>query len=164
MADRETEAAATALLDLCKSKKLMVATAESCTGGLVAGALTDIAGSSAVVDRGFVTYTNAAKHQMLGVPNETLQHHGAVSRETAEAMARGALGQANADIAVSITGIAGPGGGSADKPVGLVHFAAASRNGDLIHRERRFGDIGRGEVRRRSVLQALSMLTELARS
>ena len=164
MADRETEAAATALLDLCKSKKLMVATAESCTGGLVAGALTDVAGSSAVVDRGFVTYTNEAKHQMLGVPNETLQRHGAVSRETAEAMVRGALGHANADLAVSITGIAGPGGGSVDKPVGLVHFAAASRNGDLIHRERRFGDIGRGEVRRRSVLQALSMLTELATS
>ena len=148
MADRETEAAATALLDLCKSKKLMVATAESCTGGLVAGALTDIAGSSAVVDRGFVTYTNEAKHQMLGVPNETLQRHGAVSRETAEAMVRGALDHANADLAVSITGIAGPGGGTVDKPVGLVHFAAASRNGSLIHRERRFGDIGRGEVRR----------------
>ncbi len=164
MADRETEAAATALLELCKSKRLMVATAESCTGGLVAGALTDIAGSSAVVDRGFVTYTNAAKHQMLGVPTATIERHGAVSRETAEAMARGALGHANADIVVSITGIAGPGGGSADKPVGLVHFAAGSRNGDLIHRERRFGDIGRGEVRRRSVLQALSMLTELARS
>ena len=164
MADRETEAAATALLDLCKSKKLMVATAESCTGGLVAGALTDIAGSSAVVDRGFVTYTNAAKHQMLGVPNETLQHHGAVSRETAEAMVRGALGHANADLAVSITGIAGPGGGTADKPVGLVHFAAASRGGNLIHRERRFGDIGRGAVRRLSVLEALAILTELARS
>ena len=164
MADAQTQAAAIALLNLCKARKLMVATAESCTGGLVAGALTDIAGSSAVVDRGFVTYTNEAKHQMLGVPNATIEHHGAVSRETAEAMARGALGHANADIAVSITGIAGPGGGSADKPVGLVHFAAASRNGDLIHRERRFGDIGRGEVRRRSVLQALSMLTELARS
>jgi len=164
MADRETEATAIALLDLCKSKKLMVATAESCTGGLVAGALTDIAGSSAVVDRGFVTYTNAAKHQMLGVPHETIERHGAVSRETAEAMVRGALGHAHADLAVSITGIAGPGGGSADKPVGLVHFAAASRGGNLIHRERRFGDIGRGEVRRRSVLQALSMLTELARS
>jgi nicotinamide-nucleotide amidase len=164
MADRETEAAATALLDLCKSKKLMVATAESCTGGLVAGALTDIAGSSAVVDRGFITYTNEAKHQMLGVPNETIERHGAVSRETAEAMVRGALGHANADLAVSITGIAGPGGGSPHKPVGLVHFAAASRSGNLIHRERRFGDIGRGEVRRLSVLQALSMLTELAKS
>jgi len=164
MADRETEAAATALLDLCKSKKLMVATAESCTGGLVAGALTDIAGSSAVVDRGFVTYTNEAKHQMLGVPDATIERHGAVSRETAEAMVRGALGHAHADLAVSITGIAGPGGGSADKPVGLVHFTAASRSGNLIHRERRFGDIGRGEVRRLSVLQALAMLTELARN
>ena len=130
MADRETEAAATALLDLCKAKKLMVATAESCTGGLVAGALTDIAGSSAVVDRGFVTYTNEAKHQMLGVPTDTLERHGAVSRETAEAMVRGALGHANADLAVSITGIAGPGGGTAEKPVGLVHFAAASRGGN----------------------------------
>jgi nicotinamide-nucleotide amidase len=164
MADRETEAAATALLDLCKAKKLMVATAESCTGGLVAGALTDIAGSSAVVDRGFVTYTNEAKHQMLGVPNETIERHGAVSRETAEAMVRGALGHANADLAVSITGIAGPSGGTADKPIGLVHFAAASRSGNLIHRERRFGDMGRGAVRRLSVLEALAMLTELARN
>ena len=164
MADPETAAAATALLDLCKTKKLMVATAESCTGGLVAGALTDIAGSSAVVDRGFVTYTNAAKHQMLGVPNATIERHGAVSRETAEAMVRGALGHANADLAVSITGIAGPGGGTADKPVGLVHFAAASRGGSLIHRERRFGDIGRGAVRRLSVLEALAMLTELAKN
>jgi nicotinamide-nucleotide amidase len=162
MADAETQAAATALLDLCKARKLTVATAESCTGGLVAGALTDIAGSSAVVDRGFVTYTDEAKHQMLGVPSDTLRKFGAVSRETAEAMARGALGHASADIAVAITGIAGPGGGSADKPVGLVHFAAASRGGKLIHRERRFGEIGRAEVRRRSVLQALAMLTELA--
>jgi nicotinamide-nucleotide amidase len=162
MADRETETAAMALLDLCKTKKLMVATAESCTGGLVAGALTDIAGSSAVVDRGFVTYTNEAKHEMLGVPSGTLEKFGAVSHETAEAMARGALGNAHADIVVSITGIAGPGGGSPEKPVGLVHFVAASRGGRLIHRERRFGDIGRAEVRRRSVLEALAMLTELA--
>jgi nicotinamide-nucleotide amidase len=162
MADRETEAAASALLDLCKAKKLMVATAESCTGGLVAGALTEIAGSSAVVDRGFVTYTDEAKHQMLGVPRATLDEFGAVSRETAEAMARGALGHAEADIVVAVTGIAGPGGGSAGKPVGLVHFAAASRSGALNHSERRFGDIGRAEVRRLSVLRALAMLTELA--
>jgi nicotinamide-nucleotide amidase len=162
MADAETQAAAITLLDLCKAKKLMVATAESCTGGLVIGALTDIAGSSAVVDRGFVTYTNEAKERMLGVPAGTLRQHGAVSRETAETMARGALGEADADIVVAITGIAGPGGGSAEKPVGLVHFAAASRGGALIHRERRFGDIGRAEVRRLSVLQALAMLTELA--
>jgi nicotinamide-nucleotide amidase len=164
MADAETTAAASALLDLCKAKKLMVATAESCTGGLVAGALTEIAGSSAVVDRGFVTYTNEAKHQMLGVPNDTLEKFGAVSRDTAEAMVRGTLGHANADLAVSITGIAGPGGGTPEKPVGLVHFAAASRGGRLIHRERRFGDLGRAEVRRRSVLEALAMLTELAQS
>ena len=162
MADRETQAAATALLDLCKAKKLMIATAESCTGGLVAGALTDIAGSSAVVERGFVTYTNEAKEQMLGVPAEALRAHGAVSRPTAEAMAKGALAHSPADLAVSITGIAGPGGGSAEKPVGLVHFAAAARDGRLLHRERRFGDIGRAEVRRLSVVEALAMLTELA--
>jgi nicotinamide-nucleotide amidase len=162
MADAPTQAAAVALLDLCKAKKLMIATAESCTGGLVAGALTDIAGSSAVVERGFVTYTNEAKQQMLGVPEDILRQHGAVSRETAEAMAKGALSHSPADLAVSITGVAGPGGGTAAKPVGLVHFAAAARGGPLIHRERRFGDIGRAEVRRLSVLEALSMLAGLA--
>ena len=162
MADDATLAAAAALLDLCETKGLMLATAESCTGGLVAGALTDIAGSSAVVERGFVTYTDKSKQDMLGVPADTLGRHGAVSRETAEAMAQGALARSPADLAVSITGIAGPGGGSAAKPVGLVHFAVAARNGRLIHRERRFGDIGRAEVRRLSVLEALSMLSELA--
>jgi nicotinamide-nucleotide amidase len=162
MADDQTRAAASALLDLCKAKGLMLATAESCTGGLVVGALTDIAGSSAVVDRGFVTYTNEAKAEMLGVPAETINRHGAVSRETAEAMAKGALAHARADLAVAITGIAGPGGGSAAKPVGLVHFAAASRSGRIIHREWRYGDIGRAEVRRLSVLEALAMLSELA--
>jgi nicotinamide-nucleotide amidase len=162
MADAQTQAAAIVLLDICKARKLMVATAESCTGGLVAGALTDIAGSSAVVDRGFVTYTNEAKEQMLGVPAETLRAHGAVSKQTAEAMAKGVLKHSPADLAVSITGVAGPGGGSADKPVGLVHFAAATRSGRLLLRERRFGDIGRAEVRRLSVLEALAMLTELA--
>lgn len=162
MADTETQAAATALLELCKAKGLMIATAESCTGGLVAGALTDIAGSSAVVERGFVTYTNAAKMEMLGVPAETLDQNGAVSRQTAEAMAKGVLAHCPADLAVSTTGIAGPGGATETKPVGLVHFAAASRSGSLIHRERRYGDIGRAEVRRRSVLEALSMLSELA--
>jgi nicotinamide-nucleotide amidase len=164
MADEETQRAAEALLAACKAKRLMLATAESCTGGLVVGALTEIAGSSAVVDRGFVTYTNEAKQEMLGVPADTLTQHGAVSRETAEAMAKGVLARAPADLAVSITGIAGPGGGSAAKPVGLVHFAAAARGGRLIHREQRYGDIGRAEVRRQSVLQALSMLSELAAS
>ncbi len=154
--------AATAVLDLCRARGLKVATAESCTGGLVAGALTEIAGSSDVVDRGFVTYSNEAKQQMLGVPADTLRMHGAVSQETAEAMARGALGKGGADVVVAITGIAGPGGGSADKPVGLVHFAAASRNGALTHAEMRYGDIGRSEVRRKSVLQALAMLKEMA--
>jgi nicotinamide-nucleotide amidase len=140
----------------------MVATAESCTGGLVAGALTDIAGSSAVVDRGFVTYTNEAKQEMLGVPSAVLAGHGAVSRETAQAMAQGALAHAPADLAVAITGIAGPGGAVAGKPVGLVHFGAAARGGRLIHRERRYGEIGRAQVRRASVVEALALLRELA--
>src|SRR5437879_2638703 len=138
MADRETEAAATAVLDLCKAKKLMVATAESCTGGLVAGALTDIAGSSDVVERGFVPYSNEAKMEMLGVDEVTLAAHGGVSKATAEAMALGAIRRSAADLAVAVTGIAGPGGGSAEKPVGLVHFAATARDGRHEHREQRF--------------------------
>jgi nicotinamide-nucleotide amidase len=158
----DLRAAAIAVLDACRSRGIKLATAESCTGGLVAGALTEIAGSSDVVDRGFVTYSNVAKQQMLGVPAATLRDNGAVSRETAEAMARGALGRSDANIVVAITGIAGPGGGSADKPVGLVNFAAASRNGTLTHHEMRYGDIGRTLVRHKSVLQALSMLQTIA--
>jgi len=158
----DVNAAATAVLEACRARGLKVATAESCTGGLVAGALTEIAGSSDVMDRGFITYSNAAKQQMLGVPAATLRDHGAVSRQTAEAMVRGALGNAQADVAVAITGVAGPGGGSDDKPVGLVHFAGASRSGALIHAEMRYGDIGRSAVRRQSVLQALAMLRQLA--
>lgn len=162
MPDDAVRASAIALLDLCRSKKLTVATAESCTGGLVAAALTAIAGSSDVVDRGFVTYSNAAKHSMLGVPEDTLDRFGAVSEETARAMATGALAHAPADLAVSITGVAGPGGGSKAKPVGLVHFAAAARSGTVLHRRVEFGDIGRDVVRERSVLAALAMLRELA--
>ena len=143
------------MLDACRARGLKIATAESCTGGLVAGALTEIAGSSDVVDRGFVTYSNEAKQQMLGVPAATIEKHGAVSRETAEAMARGALGNANADLVVSITGIAGPGGGSADKPVGLVHFAAASRSGALDARGKALRRHRPLDVRHKSVLQAL---------
>jgi nicotinamide-nucleotide amidase len=154
--------AARALLDLCRDRKLTIATAESCTGGLVAAALTEIAGSSDVVDRGFVTYSNAAKQAMLGVPAAMLAGPGAVSRETARAMAEGALAQSDANLAVSITGIAGPGGGSPGKPVGLVHFAAAARGGRVIEAERRFGDVGRAQVRHASVVQALAMLLELA--
>jgi len=150
------------VLEACRGRGLMVATVESCTGGLAAGALTEIAGSSDVVDRGFVTYSNAAKQAMVGVPQATLEAYGAVSRETAEAMAKGAIAVAPVDLAVSITGVAGPGGGSDEKPVGLVHFAAASKNGSLIHVERRFGNLGRRMIRLQSVLQALEMLRELA--
>ncbi len=164
MIGEDLERAAARVLERCRARGLTIATAESCTGGLVAGALTEIAGSSDVVDRGFVTYSNAAKQAMLGVSSAILERHGAVSRETAEAMAKGALAHAPADLAVAITGIAGPGGGSAEKPVGLVHFAAAARDGRLIHREKRFGDIGRSEVRHRSVAEALAMLEMLAQS
>ena len=154
--------AAVALLDLCRARSLMIATAESCTGGLVAACLTDVPGSSDVVDRGFITYSNSAKQAMLGVSSAVLERHGAVSRETAEAMAQGAIAHSLADITVSVTGVAGPGGGSAEKPVGLVHFAAAARDGRLQHRAERFGDIGRGEIRAKSVLTALELLLVLA--
>lgn len=162
MLDREIQDCAAALIALLKSKRLTVATAESCTGGLIAAALTDISGSSAVVDRGFVTYSNEAKQQMIGVPPEVLERHGAVSRETAEEMAKGVLTHSDVDLAVSVTGIAGPTGATPGKPIGLVHFASASRSGALAHHEARFGEIGRSEVRRRSVLQAMAMLRELA--
>ena len=158
-----TAQAAKRLLELCRARGLKIATAESCTGGLVAGALTEIPGSSDVVDRGFVTYSNEAKREMLGVTALTLETSGAVSRETAEEMAQGALAHSQADLAVSITGIAGPGGATPGKPVGLVHFAAAARGGRLIHRARKYGDIGRRKVRQKSVDEALAMLTLLAR-
>ena len=164
MSDAEIDALATRVLDAARARGLKIATAESCTGGLVAGALTDIAGSSDVVERGFVTYSNEAKGEMVGVPSATLAAYGAVSRETADAMAAGALVHSRADLSVAITGIAGPGGGTATKPVGLVHLAAAARDGRHAHREQRFGDIGRAEVRRRSVLVALEMLEHLAHS
>ncbi|MCT8974170.1 CinA family protein [Microbaculum marinisediminis] len=150
------------LIDTLRRKGLMVATAESCTGGLVAGFLTEIAGSSAVFDRGFVTYSNAAKTEVLGVPADLVAAHGAVSEPVARAMAEGAVRAARTDIAVAVTGIAGPGGGSAEKPIGLVHFAAARRNGPTIHRECRFGDLGRRQVRLESVGVALDLLTEAA--
>jgi nicotinamide-nucleotide amidase len=151
------------LLDLCRSRRLTIATAESCTGGLVAGALTDIPGSSDVIDRGFVTYSNDAKRAMLGVDAQTLLTFGAVSKQTATQMAVGALERAGVDLAVSITGIAGPGGATPGKPVGLVHFAVAARDGRIIHKECRFGAVGRTVVRERSVVEALRMLMELAR-
>ena len=147
----------------CTELRLTIATAESCTGGLVAGALTEIAGSSTVVDRGFVTYSNAAKTELLGVPAELLAdpNIGAVSEETARAMAAGTLAHSSADLAVSVTGIAGPGGGSADKPVGLVHFAAVRRGGAIRHERRVFEDNGRAGIRQASVRVALTLLRDL---
>src|SRR5947209_8790636 len=158
----ELRAAARRVLDAARRRGLKVAAAESCTGGLLAAALTEIPGSSDVFDRGFVTYSNAAKQAMLGVPASVLEARGAVSKETAEAMAAGALERSGADLSAAITGVAGPGGGTAEKPLGLVHLAAGSRAGRLLHRERRYGDLGRAEIRRRSVLDAMAMLEELA--
>ncbi len=145
------------LVCVLRNKGWKLATAESCTGGLVAGAMTDIAGSSDVFDRGFVTYSNAAKTDMLGVPAEMIIQHGAVSEAVARAMAKRALKHSDADVAVAITGVAGPGGGSAEKPVGLVHFACATK-GKTIHLARRFGDLGRAAVREAAVSQALQLV------
>ena len=149
------------VLAACKECNILLATAESCTGGMIAAALTDIAGSSAVVDRGFVTYSNEAKMEMLGVRPETLETYGAVSRETAIEMAKGALAGSLAAISVAVTGVAGPGGGSPEKPVGLVHLAAARRDGTVLHREMRYGDIGRQGVRLATLRTALDMLIEV---
>jgi nicotinamide-nucleotide amidase len=151
------------VLAAARARGLKIAAAESCTGGLVAGALTEIAGSSDVFDRGFVTYSNAAKAEMLGVAPHLIEAHGAVSPETAEAMAKGALALARADIAVAVTGVAGPGGGSAQKPVGLVYFGTASAHGVSVV-EARFGDLGRTAIREESVRQALRLLLTQARS
>jgi nicotinamide-nucleotide amidase len=162
MSDQVAIDAAKALLAVCTQKKLTLATAESCTGGLVAGTISEVSGSSAVLDRGFVTYSNKAKQQMLGVTPATIDVYGSVSRECAEEMAKGALAHASVDLAVSITGIAGPTGAVPGKPIGLVYFCAASRSGRVIAHDRKYGDIGRSKVRLRSVLQALAMLQELA--
>ena len=141
-----------------RAASLMAATAESCTGGLIAALLTEISGSSDMLERGFVVYSNAAKQELLGVPAETLAEHGAVSGETARAMAEGALRNSRAEVAVSVTGIAGPDGGTATKPVGLVHFACARRGAPTVTREERFGDIGREGVRLASVRVGLDLL------
>ena len=141
----------------------MIATAESCTGGMVAAALTDIAGSSAVLDRGFVTYSNAAKTELLGVDAVTLQSQGAVSAVTAKHMALGALTHSHANVAVAVTGIAGPGGGTPEKPVGLVHFACAVKGGRIMHVERRFGEQSRAAIHQAAVQQALQLLLEALR-
>jgi len=162
MTEDELTKLAKHVLKICRARDITLATAESCTGGLVAVALTEIAGSSDVFDRGFVTYSNAAKETMLGVPTDVLERFGAVSRETATAMAEGALAHSQATVTVAVTGIAGPGGGSAAKPVGLVHFAGATRDGRTVHREKRYGKIGRHRVRVRSAGEALAILQSLA--
>jgi len=161
MFDHEMREAAERVLLSCRKRGLKVVTAESCTGGLVAATLTAIAGSSDVVDRAFITYSNEAKREMLGVPWDAILGHGAVSDPVARAMAAGALSRSEADIAVSVTGVAGPGGGSEEKPVGLVHFAA-TRNGMTEIAERHVFPGDRDGVRRVAVLTALAMLASLA--
>ena len=156
MFDPETIELATSVLAACRARGWHLATAESCTGGLVAAALTAIAGSSDVVDRGFVTYSNEAKMELLGVPEATLAAHGAVSAETALAMAKGAVTRAGVDLAVSITGVAGPGGGSAEKPVGLVFLGVATTAGGKTERHVFPGD--RDGIRRAAMVRALEML------
>ena len=160
MFDDKLRESATRLLEAARNRGLRIATAESCTGGLIAALLTDIPGSSDVVERGFVTYSNDAKMELLGVPRSTLDSVGAVSRQTALAMASGALAHSRAQIAVAVTGVAGPGGGSVDKPVGLIHLAVARTGREAAHREMRYGDIGRAEVRLATVRTALEMLRE----
>jgi len=159
--DRDTLNLAESVLSACRSRQWHVATAESCTGGLVAAALTAIAGSSEVVERGFVTYSNQAKIELLGASPETIAEHGAISEQIALAMARGAVVRAGVDLAVSVTGIAGPGGGTPQKPVGIVHIAAASKDQTTLHLECHFGDIGRENVRLRSVEEALKLLLQI---
>lgn len=151
--------AAEALLNACKERGIMIATAESCTGGLIAGCLTEVAGSSAVVDRGFVTYSNQAKSDMLGVPMDMIESHGAVSENVAKAMAVGALAKSKAMLTISVTGVAGPGGGSAEKPVGLVHFGSAMTKQPTLHQRHVF-DGDRSDIRRETVRTALRMLAD----
>jgi nicotinamide-nucleotide amidase len=153
--------AASEVLGLCGGRGLTLATAESCTGGLIAAALTATPGSSRVLDRGYVTYSDASKAAELGVPSDLIKKQGAVSEEVARAMAVGAIEAAGVDLALSVTGIAGPDGGTPQKPVGLVHIAVAHRGGKILHRECRYGNIGRGEVRRLSALAALALMKEL---
>jgi nicotinamide-nucleotide amidase len=148
---------ASGLFERVKARGFRLATAESCTGGLIAASITAVPGSSLVLERGFVTYSNEAKVEMLGVPADLIQRRGAVSQEVALAMVEGALKQSRADIAIAVTGIAGPDGGSAEKPVGLVHIAAARRGGPRLHEERRFGDIGRHRVQAESAIAALAL-------
>ena len=144
-----------------RANKLRIATAESCTGGLVAACLTEIPGSSDVLDRGFIAYSNRAKQDLLGVPGDLIADMGAVSEPVARAMAEGAVENSNAHVAVAVTGVAGPGGGTPLKPIGLVHIAAAREGRSILHEAHRFGDIGRAEIRMKSVEVALGLLHRL---
>lgn len=155
------EGLAATVLTQARANGLKIVTAESCTGGLIAGLLTEIAGSSDVVERGFVTYSNEAKAELLGVPEGMLAAHGAVSEPVARAMAEGALRHARAEVAVAVTGVAGPGGGTEEKPVGLVHMAAAREGGETLHEEHRFGGTGRSQVRLKTVEAALRLVLRL---
>ena len=148
------------LLEKARQKHLRIVTAESCTGGLIAGLLTEIPGSSDVVERGFVTYSNEAKEELLDVPREFIEAYGAVSEPVARAMAEGALEHARAERSIAVTGIAGPGGGTASKPVGLVYIALARPEGDVMVREYRFGDIGRDKVRLATIEKAIRLLKD----
>jgi len=159
--DERLIAQAADVLDAARAKGELIATAESCTGGLVSATLTAVPGSSDVFDRGFVTYSNTAKSEMLGVPYWLMERHGAVSEDVARAMAGGALTHSNASLAVAVTGIAGPDGGTPEKPVGLVHIAAGRPDGPMHHERVVFGDLGRAEIRRRAVERALSLLRSL---
>lgn len=155
--------AARLLLADAEERRLKIAVAESCTGGLVCGLLTEIAGSSAVFERGFITYSNRAKSEQLGVPGDLIADVGAVSEAVARAMAEGALANAHANAAVAITGVAGPGGGTAMKPVGLVHIAAARENRAILHEVHRFGPLERGEIRLAAVAAAIALLHRIIR-
>jgi nicotinamide-nucleotide amidase len=159
--DERLIALAAELLEACRLQGESIVTAESCTGGLVAATLTAVPGSSDVFERGFVTYANAAKSEMLGVPYWLIERHGAVSEDVARAMAGGALTHSQASLAVAVTGIAGPDGGTPEKPVGLVHFAATRRDTPIIHEKVLYGDLGRPEIRKRSVERALALLASL---
>src|SRR5204863_810059 len=160
--EAETLTLAQSVLDACRARNWRLATAESCTGGLVAGGLTAIAGSSDVVERGFVAYSNEAKSELLGVPAETIAAHGAVSAETAAAMAKGAVARAPVDLAISVTGVAGPSGGSVEKPIGLIILGLARRDGSC-RTERHIFDGDRSAVRRAAVNCALGLLEAEAR-
>jgi nicotinamide-nucleotide amidase len=160
MFDRQLIIEAKDTLDMLRDGGLKLATAESCTGGLIAGLLTSIAGSSDMVERGFVTYSNEAKSEMLNVPMALIEQHGAVSEQVAREMAEGALKNSRANVAVSVTGIAGPGGGSEEKPIGLVHFGCARTEMTTHHVRMTYGDIGRNEVRHAAIGTALAMIRQ----